>query len=222
MAEKLKFYNILAHINYKNRLLEETVAVKKVWLKDNSTFFDLYFYRNHKSYVIEKAFIHDMVDLTSEVYYDTADKFIKDYFSDREIDLHPSLTAKPQIIEAKVFEAIETDLVILTFLANCAGDFSEIKERALEDYILMHQPPSSNLSSQYMRSYISQIKPSPDNYYEALVKLSAKTPTQATGIVKGAFKVCLSDGQLHYQEKLYIAEMLQILREQGLEPDIDL
>lgn len=222
MAENLKFYNILAHINYKNRLLEETVAVKKIWLKDDSTFFDLYFYRNRKSYVIEKAFIHDLVDLTNEVYYDKVDKFIEDYFSDQEIDLHPSLTAKPQIIEPKIFEAIETDLIILTFLANCAGDFSEIKERALEDYILSHQPPTSNLSSQYMHTYLSQVKPGVDDYYAALNKLSAKTPEQATEIVKGAFKVCLSDGQLHYQEKLYIAEMLQILREQGLEPEVGL
>lgn len=224
LEEKIKFYNVLAHINYKNRLIEENVAVKNVWLKDDTVLLDLYFYRNQKSYVIDRVFIHDLTDLSTEKYYANPENFIKDFFSDgkNEIALHPSLTNKPLVIDKKVFEDIDVELVILTFLANRGAGFSEIKEKALHDYILANKPTTTNLSPQYMHAYLIGIKPSEEDYYKALDQLKTRTPEQATNIVLGSMKVCLSDGQFHYNEKLYIAELLQVLREQGLEPDINL
>ena len=52
--------------------------------------------------------------------------------------------------------------------------------------------------------------------------VSAKNPDEAEEMVKEIVKICLADGQLHYNEKLYLAEIFQTLREQGVEPEVGL
>lgn len=59
-------------------------------------------------------------------------------------------------------------------------------------------------------------------FYKALEAVSAKNPDEAEEMVKEIVKICLADGQLHYNEKLYLAEIFQTLREQGVEPEVGL
>ena len=49
--ENLRFYNMIIHLIQNNKLYEENAAIKKVWQKEGTTFFDIYFYRTRKSYV---------------------------------------------------------------------------------------------------------------------------------------------------------------------------
>ena len=58
--ENLRFYNMIIHLIQNNKLYEENAAIKKVWQKEGTTFFDIYFYRTRKSYVFDSAFIHDL------------------------------------------------------------------------------------------------------------------------------------------------------------------
>ena len=40
-------------------------------------------------------------------------------------------------------------------------------------------------------------------------------------LVHEAAKISAADGAIHYEEKRFLAELLQSLREHGLEPDIE-
>lgn len=214
----VSFYNMLAHIVYQNKLIEENVAVKNVWKKDNITFFDLYFYRNKKSQVIDGVYIHDLFDLTTEKFYRNSALFLEDFYAEpqnNEVEEEPCSD-----INFRHMEEIRDDLIILTFMAKCNLNFTTIKTKEIHDFINIHKPKACALSEQYISSYLKSLNPNEDDFYKALDNLKTKTPEEATDIMQEAVKISVSDGAIHYQEKLYLAEILQTLRNYGLEPDV--
>ncbi len=221
MADKranLRFYNMLAHLVKNNRLYEENLAVKNIWKKGGNIFLDLYFYRTKKSRIIDGAFVHDLLDLNNECYYASAEALWQAYQKAKR----NSEKKSPPKIDNKILAAIEVDLVIFTFISTVSSVFSRLKKKAIRDYLVRHQPASANLSEQYVNSYLSGLKPNVEDFYDALERLKEKTPEQATEIFKEALKISMSDGTIHLEEKFFLAEILQTLREYNLEPDINL
>ena len=78
------------------------------------------------------------------------------------------------------------------------------------------------LSDSFIKSYLSEINPDENDFYEALDNLRGKTPEQAGALAAEVMKISISDGCLQYTERLYLAEIMQALREFGLYPDIGL
>lgn len=221
MENRVSFYNMLAHIIYNNRLIEENVAVKNVWKKDNLIFFDLYFYRNKKSQVIDGVFIHDLFDLATEKYYCDAVSFYEDFEAHKQAAEIEEDDNEPESgIDFRHLEEIRDDLIILTFMAKCNLNFTNIKTKAIREFINAHKPKACALSDQYISSYLKSLNPDEGAFYKALENLKSKTPEEAAEIMQEAVKISVSDGAIHYQERLYLAEILQTLREHGLEPDV--
>lgn len=220
---RLSFYNMLAHIVYKNRMVEENVAVKNLWKKEDTVFLDLYFYRAKKSQVIDGAFIHDIYDLTTEKYYKNADEFIADFMQERELG-DAVKEEKPESLNINIrhLEDIKDDLIILTFMAKCNANFTDIKTKTIKSFINKLKPQSAALSEQYISTYLKGLCPNEDDFFEALGNLKSKTPEEAEAIAVEAVKISASDGAIHYNERIYLAELLQTLREHGLEFDVGL
>ncbi len=218
-SSNISFYNMLVHIVHQNRLIEENVAIKRVWKKNDIIFFDLYFYRKKKSQVIDGVFVHDLLDLTTEKYYRDAKTFLEDYLSLKE-KKHNQIPEENNA-DFRHLEEIRDDLVILTFMAKCNLNFTNVKTKAIHDFINAHKPETGVLSEQYITSYLKALKPNEDDFYRALDNLKSKTPEEAEDIMQEAVKISISDGAIHYQERLYLAEILQTLREHGLEPDVE-
>ena len=86
-------------------------------------------------------------------------------------------------------------------MANICDSFSPIKETIIYDYIIEKIPATKNLSQQYVNAYLQGIKPAREDFYKALEAVSAKNPDEAEEMVKEIVKICLADGQLHYNEK---------------------
>jgi len=220
VQDKTRFYNMLVRLVHHNRLFEERAAVKKVWEKDKSIFFDLYFYRNHKSYVFASQFVRSLTDLTNEKLYKTPEAFFAEYLQDTPDD--SSGEKKNFIIDKKLFEPLDVDLIIMRFMSSCEENLTVVKEQIIYDYIRKKIPAARGLSRQYISSYLSGIQPQEKDFYQALSDIVKKSPEDAEELVKETIKICQSDGQLHYNEKLYLAEIFQILRENGVNPSVGL
>lgn len=219
----LDFYNMLVHIVFKNRVSEENVAVKNAWEKNGTLFFDLYFYRAKKGKLIDAALVRDLYDLNTEKYYYSAQNFYQEFLQSREIaaaqaDKKPK--ANPIVVDVKQLESIKDDLIILTFMAKCNSSFTEIKIKTIRNYITRLRPETKTLSEQYINAYLKDLNPDEDDFYLSLINIKTKTPEEATALATEAFKVSASDGAVMYNERIYLAELLQALREYGLEPDI--
>ncbi len=212
--DNLRFYNMLVRLVQNNRLFEERAAVKKVWEKDGNILFDFYFYRNHKSYIFDAHYVRNLTDLTNEKLYKTPQIFFEEYLKENRSET--TSEKKNVIIDKKIFEPLDIDIVIMRFMSACEENMTTVKEQIIYDYICRKIPETGGLSRQYIAAYLSEVRPNEDDFYQALNLIVKKSPEEAEELVRETVKICQSDGQLHYNEKLYLAELLQILRQNGV------
>lgn len=220
--KKIKYYNMIIHLVKNNKLYEESVAIKNVWEKDKNIFFDIYFYSQQKSYVFDSVYVHDILDLSTDRYYKDARKFLEEFKSQDEKPRAPKETRKEIVRDSKILEPLYSDLVMLTFIAGITSNTTDLKMRIILDYIRYKIPGCKSLTEQYVKTFLKNIKANENMFFEALSQIIRKAPADAEELLQELLKICLSDGQLVYQEKRYLAEVIQILREEGLKPDIGL
>lgn len=221
MGEPVLFYNLLVHLIANDKLIEETAALKNIWGKDGNIMLNLYFYRTKTSKVIDSAYIHDIMDLSTEKYYTRCQDLLKDY-KEQMLAAKVEKKQKSAMPEFKHLECLKDDLIILIFVSRCIDYYSEIKKKTIHQYIRNHHPQPQNLSEQYIETYLNGVKTTLEEFYKALDNLKTKMPEDAADLAKEVVKICISDGTMAYNEKVYIAEILQVLREQGVEPDVGL
>lgn len=214
----VKFYNMLIHLVRNDKLYEENVAIKNVWQKEGNTFLDIYFYRRRKSYIFDSVFVHDILDLSNEKYYKNIDDFIADFQS---LGTDVKKTNSPtNIADIKIFEKINTDLIILSFMAKCSGHYTPIKEKIIFDFILKSTPRAQILSNQYLTAYIATLNPNEEDFYNAINNMNYQNFKSIKKMCFDVLKICLADGRMHYSEKKYLAELLQNMREVGIKIDL--
>lgn len=224
MSESLAFYNLLVHIVNNDKLVEENVALKNIWGQEGNIMLSLYFYRSKTSQVIDASYIHDIFDLTSEKYYTRCKDLMDDYLAHQNKASTEKTVTKKEVptLDFKHLGNIKDDLILLVFVAKCVDYFSDIKKKTIYEYVKARQPLIKNLSSQYIDTYLKALNPTVEEFYEALDNIKLKSPDQAEDLAREVVKICVSDGIMAYNEKVYIAEVLQSLRECGLDPDVGL
>lgn len=228
MADNFHYYNLLVHIISNDQLIEENAALKNIWNKDGNIMLNLYFYRHKVSKVIDGAYIHDIVDLATEKYYTRCEELLEDYqkIQLQEQDAAAVKAETPQgnayQFDFKHLEDIKDDIIILVFVARCIDYYSDIKKKTIHAYLKKLHPNIKNLSPQYIEAYLQEINPNEIDFYQALDNIKHKTPEEAEDLAREVVKICVSDGVMAYNEKIFIAEILQTLREHGLEPDVGL
>ncbi|MBE6447867.1 MAG: hypothetical protein E7018_01020 [Alphaproteobacteria bacterium] len=214
----IRFYNMKVRFIKNDKIFEENVAIKNVWEKDGNTFFDIYFYRNRKSHIFDAMFIHDITDLSTEKYYKKLEDFLVDF---RGEDIQPNHDKNSHIqTKNKLFENIKSELLIMAFFGNVCKYLSPIKEKIIFDYILHQEPRAKLLSNQYLQAYVSSLTPSEEDFYEAISNLDCRSTKRITELCHEILKIAQADGRLHYREKVFLAEMLQILREAGIKVNL--
>ena len=221
MAERIRFYNILANINTEKGIKEENVALKNIWEHSGNIMLDLYFYQDKISKVIDASYIKDVIDLATEKYYNSCRILLQDFATQTQTT-ETKASSKEEANNLRLFTSLQDDIIILLFIAKCAGNFSVLKQRSILEYIKKYHPKPKSLSRTYVESCIKSVSPSEEDFYKALENVSRKTPKEAEILAQEVVKICLSEGLWVYQEKLYIAEILYVLRQQGVEPDIGL
>ena len=223
MTNNVRFYNLLAHIKSGDDVREENVALKNIWDHGGNIMLNLYFYRDKSSKVIDSAYIKDIINLNTEKLYTSCSVLLRDY---NEFKLQQIPTgerpARKIPVNLELLEVLKDDIIILLYIAKCIDYFSEIKKRTILQYIEQHHPQPQSLSQNYIESCLKSLHPTTEEFYEAAEHLSKKTPEEAEELMQAAVKICIGDGFMAYNEKIYLAELLQILREQGVELDVGL
>ena len=210
-----KFYNIKINLIKNGRIYAEDAAIRNVWEKDRSIFFDIYIHRLNKSFIFDSVFIHDIYDVSRDKFYNDIDAFVKDFYTETSTTKEQTMPKKTQS-ESNILSPIENDIVILLFMANTWGGCDKIKNKIIYDYIYKNVAKAQNLSQQYIDRYITGLSIELDNFYKSLKGLKAKTPKEAEYLLHEAVKICRADGHLHYAERMYLAEIIQALRNYGM------
>ena len=105
-------------------------------------------------------------------------------------------------------------------MADAWGWEGIIKDKIIYDYILKEVAAAESFSKQYIVNYVSKIQPEREDFYNSLKNIKSKTPKQAERLLREIVKICRVDGQMHYNERMYLADIIQVLRDNGLKiPD---
>ena len=222
-SRSMRFYNMLVHLTSPgHKVIEENVAVKNIWQKNSLVFLDLYFYRTKKSHIVDSVYLRDIMDMSNEKFYASAKEFIADYCAYTAKSEHNQPEEEPtQSFDFRYLEKIKDNLIILTFIAKCTADFNQVKLASIRKYINKKLPHTKTLSEQYLNNYMDALKPDETSFFKAVDNLKSKTPEEVEEVIKEALKISAADGILSYQERYYIAEIVQALREYDMEPDIE-
>ena len=208
-----KFYNMQVSLLKNGRIYTEKVAITNVWQKDINTFLDIYFHSIKKSFVFDAAFIHDILDLNQEKFYTNVKEFVDDFYQATDINVEKEKSLKE---EGGVLAPVKSDVIILLFMARSLGHADIIKEKIIYSYIQNRVDAAKNLSEQYLHNFIMALDVSQTDFYNALKQLKSKRPKEAELLLKEIIKLCLSDGQIHYTERMYLADIIQTLRLEGM------
>jgi hypothetical protein len=208
-----RFYNMQVSLLKDGRVYTEKVAITNVWQKDSGTFLGFYFHNVKKSLIYDSAFVRDIWDLNCDKVYADVDEFIADFYSDTDTEIEKNKQSKP---DDSILSSVKNDVVILLFMARGLEYTNIIKEKIIFSYIQNRVKAASNLSEQYLHNFIKGINVSQKDFYVALKQLKSKKPKDAEFLLKEIVKLCLSDGQIHYNERMYLADIVQTLRLEGM------
>lgn len=212
-----KFYNMEIRLIKNGQLHKEHVAIRNIWEKDSNIFLDIYFHRLQKSFIFDSVFVRDIFDLSRDIYYKDIKKFTADFYnSAKENKLSDTLSISKTKKSRGILSSISDDIMLLLFVSIIWKDKLEIKEKIIIEYIKNNISAASSLSERYIKNYLSSLKPKVNDFYSILSKLKSKQPHEAERLLREAIKICLSDGYLHYNERMYLADIIQALREEGL------
>ena len=215
-----KFYNMQVNLIKNGKIYAENVAIRNVWQKDSNTFFDIYFHRLKKSFVFDSVFIHDIFDISRDKAYSNIDLFIKDFYD--EVEKNTSVKSVKPPKETGILVPVRNDLILLLFMAQTWGEYNMIKNKIIFDYVQHSLNNAKNITKQYLDDYMAKLQPEVDDFYIALETIKSKTPKQAETLLRAIFNVCHADGHMHYTERMYLADIVQTLRLEGMKIPVDL
>lgn len=221
---KLPFHNLVANILFNNQLHEEDIAIKNIWKKGSNRYFNVYFYNSRQTRILDANYFHDIYDLDSGRYYKDMEVFSLDFLSvEREHKERSREETKSEKIENsfRYLESLRAEVTILAFFARLNNSLQNIKNNVVSDFIRRRQPKSVVMSEQYVDAYVKSMTPTKDDFYEALHNLKHKDVKEVEDLACEAVKISITDGTVHYDEKIYLAELFQTLRDYGIEPDIE-
>ncbi|MDR1026394.1 MAG: hypothetical protein LBL47_03245 [Lactobacillus sp.] len=216
------FDNLIAQFVYQGRFREENVAIKHVWQKGNGVFFDLYFYRTQTTKLIDTSYIRTIYDLSTDIGYTNIKKFVEEYFKKIEQpeapvpdDFEP--TQEHETAIEAYLEDMNAEIIILKFISGCAAYFEEVKLNSITEFVYKKY---GNLDFDYIKSYIESRCFSEADFYDALELLKRKNASDLVSLMKEAVKVAIADGGLSYDERIYLAELIQTAREHNIKFDL--
>ena len=211
---ELKYNNMTVRLINKGRLFNKNVAIKNVFHKENDIYFELYFYKTNRLLILNSLNICDLLDLDSDRYYKSVKEFYDEYHQVDEDQI-----GNINLGTNKLLSNLELDIVILMFLAKKCGECTKLKSNLIEEYIFSLIDFSNADRLRYVQGVLLEINPTIANYYNQLNKINSKTPQELYKLLECALKVCRSDGALIYNEKLYLSEFMQALRNEGVNID---
>ncbi len=211
----LIYYNMLADFVKGNRIVQENVAVKKMWQNEDLIFCDLYFYKTKESKVYDSMAIHGMTDLNTGKVYSCPQEMFDEYVK-RLGEKVPEADALQDKKNANVLDNLGPDFHIILFIANLGEGLTEYKINNISKYIVERYPECKSLSNQYIRKYLVSAKPTEKNFYDALNIIKTKHKARISDMLQNIIKLTMSDGVFKYTEKVYIAEIYYVLREYGI------
>ncbi len=190
------------------------VTIRKIWQKDNEVFVEGFCHNSKKQVTLRASRMKKIIDLHTKEAYVQPRKFLLG-----QVAVTPGSEVAGFSPTAQAINRIRNELAILVFLAKIDKDFDVSESNIIVGYV-RKRCSDLRYSPEEVKSYIDKLSPDEDNFYDAMEEVLELGDEELKQFVETFVQIILADGVVDDDERIFLAEMLQIMEEEGIDIDI--
>jgi len=190
------------------------VTIRKIWQKENEVFVEGFCHNNKKPVKLRASRMKKIIDLHTKETYVQPRKFLLG-----QVAVTPGSEVAGFSPTAQAINRIRNELAILVFLAKIDKDFDVSESNIIIGYVRKRCSDLRYVPEE-VKSYIDKLSPDEDNFYDAMEEVLELGDDELKEFVETFVQVILADGVVDDEERIFLAEMLQIMEEEGIDIDI--
>lgn len=204
-------------IYYENKngeVEKRKVTIRRIWQRGQEIMVDGFCHEVKAPRIFLASRIQKIVDLKKKKVYAQPKKFLLG-----EIAAVPSSGSMGVSSTSQIIAKLRNELAALVFLAKVDDEFNPSEMKVIMEYT---KSRSGNLKYNFeeLRDHLERLVPDEECFYEAMDEILNQPIDIITAFVESFVKLILSDGVVHDDEREFLGELLQILREEGIELDV--
>lgn len=212
-----KSISALVGIYYEDKngkVTKRKITIRRIWQRGKEVLVDGFCHEVKAPRIFMASRIQKIFDIKNKKAYNDPKKFLLG-----KIAAVTDQGGMGKTSAAKIIETVRDELSALTFLAKIDDNFDPNELKVILEYV-RKLSGGAKYDSAEVREYIERLYPDEECFYEAMEDILDKDVDFITAFVETFVKLILADGLVHDDEREFLAELLQILREEGIEIDV--
>ena len=200
------------YLNNDDETEKRRITIRRLWQQNEEILIDAFCHETKAPRIFLLSRITKIVDLKTKRAFSNPTDFIFNQIS-------PQNSPTPSKADNQTSSAlgnVQNELTALVFLAQTDNEFSPIEKKVILDYIAKRNA-NINLNTNEISEYLDRLYPDEESFYDAIDSLLDKPENILTSFVETFIKLILSDGVIHDNEREFLAELLLVLKEEGIE-----
>jgi hypothetical protein len=223
-AEKLqsakpiaKAISALVGIYYEDKngeVSKRKITIRRIWQRGQEVLIDGFCHEMKAPRIFMASRIQKIFDIKNKKAYSNPKQFLLSQIAAVSEGGGMGKTAA-----SKIIASIRNELSALTFLAKIDDSFDPAEMKVILEYV-RKQSDGAKYDSTEIKDYVERLYPDEECFYDAIDGILDADINYISNFVETFVKLILADGLVHDEEREFLAEMLETLREEGIELDV--
>lgn len=204
----------LVEIEYMNKdghPKSDKITIRRLWQQGDDIIVDAFSHSKDAPRMYKEINIRKIIDTNSSEVYLQPKKFLLG-----QIAMIPGEEIAGFSGTAQAINRLRYELSALIFLANVDGAFDD-SEKALVKKYVKAKNTDVQINEEKLDAYIDRLYPDEDNFFEAIDNILSQKSDQIGEFMEFFTQLILADGVVDDSEKEFLAELVGILQEEGIE-----
>ncbi|MCP4394104.1 MAG: TerB family tellurite resistance protein [Alphaproteobacteria bacterium] len=204
----------LVGLEYKNsddKSGKDKITIRRLWQQGDEIIVDGFSHTKNAPRMYKVSHIKQIVDLNTNEVYLQPKKFLLG-----QVAMIPGEEIAGFSGTAHAINRLRYELAALIFLANVDGQFANSELVMVKNYV-KSKNTDLQINDEKLDGYVSRLYPDEDNFFEAIDYILSQKRAQIGDFMEFFTKLILADGVVDSNEKEFLAELLEILQEEGIE-----
>lgn len=201
----------IEYINKDGHPKSDRITIRRLWKQGEDIIIDAFSHSKNAPRMYKEINIRKITDTNANEVYLQPKKFLLG-----QIAMIPGEEIAGFSGTAQAINRLRYELSALIFLANVDGAFHD-SEKALVKKYVRAKNNDLQINEEKLDAYINRLYPDEDNFFEAIDNILSQKTTQIGEFMELFTQLILVDGVVNDSEKEFLAELIGILQEEGIE-----
>jgi hypothetical protein len=189
----------------------DQITIRRLWQQGEEVIIDAFSHSKNAPRMYKESNIKKIIDIKADEVYLQPKKFLLG-----QIAMIPGEEIAGFSGTAQAINRLRYELSALIFLANVDGSFDDCEKTLVKKYVKTKNS-DIQVNEEKLDAYIDRLYPDEENFFEAIDKILNQKPDQIGEFMEFFTQLILADGVVDDTEKEFLAELVGILQEEGIE-----